>query len=150
MSKSIRATGFAFLLSCTVLAQAPLPPAPARRIVTISPPNSRANEPSIAIDPNNPNQVIAAFQSATISYSTDGARSFSIMALPTVDGYPPGGADVSLAFDDKGRVYLSSLHYEKLGSASYWAHGAGKNGIFVRRSLDAGKTWESNAVAVRS
>lgn len=138
------------LLSCTVLAQAPLPPAPGRRIVTVSPPGSHANEPSIAVNPNNPNQVVAAFQSATINYSADGARTFATAGLPTVDGYRPGGADVSLAFDDKGHVYLGTLHYEKLGSASYWAHGAGKNGIFVRRSLNGGKTWEKDAVAVRS
>jgi hypothetical protein len=133
-----------------MLAQDTLPPAPARRIVTVSPPNSHGNEPSIAVNPNNSNQVVGAFQSATVSYSTDGARTFATAELPPVDGYRSGGGDVSVAFDDKGHAYLGTLHFEKLGSASYWAHGAGKNGIFVRRSLDAGKTWEKDAVPVRS
>jgi hypothetical protein len=50
----------------------------------------------------------------------------------------------------RGHAYLSTLHFDKLGSVSYWAHGAGKNGIFVHRSLDGGKTWEKDAVAVKT
>jgi len=61
-----------------------------------------------------------------------------------------GGGDVSVAFDDKGCVYLGTLHFDKLGSASYWAHGAKRNGIFVRRSLDGGKTWEKDAATVKA
>lgn len=136
-------------LGATSLAQAPLPPAPGRRIVTISPANSRGNEPSIAVDPNNPSRVAAAFQPATVAYSTDGAQTFTTAELPPVEGWR-GGGDVSLAFDNKGHVYLGTLHFDKLGSQSYWAHGAGRNGIFVRRSLDGGKTWEKDAIAVKA
>jgi hypothetical protein len=66
-----------------------------------------------------------------------------------VAGWGNGG-DVSTTFDNKGKVYLSSLHFDKLGSDSYWAHGTGHNGIFVRRSLDGGKTWEKDATAVKT
>src|SRR5215831_11142449 len=135
------------LATCAAaLAQtAPLPPAPGRHIVTVSPANSRGNEPSIAVNPNDPAQVVAAFQAATVAYSTDGAQTFTTAELPPIEGWR-GGGDVSVAFDNKGHAYLSTLHFEKLGSMSYWAHGAGKNGILVRRSLDGGKTWEKDAV----
>jgi hypothetical protein len=138
------------LVSSAVFSQtASLPPAPARHIVTVSPVNSRGNEPSIAVNPNNPAQVVAAFQPATVAYSTDGAKTFTTAELPAIEGWR-GGGDVSVAFDNKGHAYLSTLHFDKLGSASYWAHGAGRNGIFVRRSLDGGKTWEKDAVAVKA
>src|SRR5215470_16078964 len=139
------------LANCAVtLAQTtPLPPAPARHIVTVSPANGRGNEPSIAVNPNNPAQVVAAFQPATVAYSSDGAQTFSTAELPPIEGWR-GGGDVSVAFDNKGHAYLGTLHFDKLGSASYWAHGAGRNGIFVRRSLDGGKTWEKDATTVKA
>src|SRR5215472_17689433 len=130
-------------------AQTPLPPAPHRHVVTVSPSDVRANEPSIAVNPNNTNQVVAAFQPATIAYSTDGGQTFALADLPPVEGWRTG-SDVSVTFDDKGYAYLGSLHFDKLGSASYWAHGAGRNGIFVRRSLDGGKTWEKDATTVKA
>lgn len=138
-----------FFLCVIAFAQAQLPPAPGRRIVTISAPHLRGNEPSIAVDPKNPNRVVAAFQPATIAYSTDGARTFATAELPPVEGWR-GGGDVSVAFDNKGHVYLGTLHFDKLGSQSYWAHGAGRNGIFVRRSMDGGKTWEKDAVPIKA
>jgi hypothetical protein len=127
----------------------PLPPAPGAHVVTISAPSVRANEPSIAVNPNNPNQVVAVYQPAGVAYSTDGARTFSPAELPAVPGWR-GGGDVSTTFDSKGHAYLCSLHFDKLGTASYWAHGAGRNGIFVRRSLDGGRTWEKTAATVKA
>src|SRR5215471_19220624 len=130
-------------------AQVPLPPAPHRHVTTVSPPDIRANEPSIAVNPNKPNQVVAAFQPAGIAYSTDGGQTFALADLPAIEGWR-GGGDVSVAFDNKGNAYLGTLHFDKLGSASYWGHGAGRNGIFVRRSHDGGKNWDKDAVAVKA
>jgi hypothetical protein len=139
-----------FLVSTTMgQAQSVLPPAPHRHVTTVSSPNQRGSEPSITVNPNNTNQVVATFQPATIAYSTDGGQTFALADLPPVEGWRVGG-DVSVAFDDKGCAYLSSLHFDKLGSASYWAHGAGRNGVFVRRSLDGGKTWEKDATTVKA
>jgi len=152
LNQKMKLSSLAFLLSSCAAALAqttPLPPAPARHIVTVSPANGRANEPSIAVNPNNPSQVVATFQPATVAYSTDGAQTFTTAELPPIEGWR-GGGDVSAAFDNKGHVYLGTLHFDKLGSASYWAHGAGRNGIFVRRSLDGGKTWEKDAATVRA
>ena len=144
----------ALLLACTLAAglaaaQTTLPRAPGAHIVTVSPPESFGNEPSIAVNPNDPREVVAAFQRATVAYSRDGGLTFTPAELPPVPGWREGG-DVSVAFGSRGDVYLSTLHFDKLGSASYWAHGAGRNGIFVRRSLDGGKTWEKDAATVKA
>ena len=120
-----------FLVGTFGLAQSPLPPAPHRHVVTISPPTVHGNEPSIAVNPNNPQQVIAAFQPATIAYSADGGQTFAPADLPPIEGWR-GGGDVSVAYGNNGNAYLATLHFDKLGSASYWGHGAGRNGIFVR------------------
>ena len=127
----------------------PLPRAPGAHVVTISPLDRRGNEPSIAVDPNNPNRVVAVFQPAGVAYSNDGAQTFTLAELPAVPAWREGG-DVSTTFDNKGHAFLCSLHFDKLGSASYWAHGAGRNGIFVRRSLDGGKTWEKDAATLKA
>jgi hypothetical protein len=137
------------LLSSIVMAQSQLPRAPGARIVSVSPSGVHATEPSIAINPKNADQVIAAFQPATMVYSTDGMQSFKVADLPPVAGWR-GGGDVSVTFDNQGHAYLCTLHFDKLGSTSYWAHGAGRNGIFVRRSEDGGKTWEKDAATVKA
>lgn len=140
----MRVTGLGFLLVCSSVlsnAQTPLAPAPHRHVVSVSSAKERGSEPSIAVNPRNPSQVVAVFQPATVVYSAAGGHTFRNAVLPPVEGWRAGG-DVSIAFDNKGQVYLSTLHFEKLGSMSYWVHGAGKNGIFVRRSGDGGKTWE--------
>ena len=56
--------------------------------------------------------------------------------------------DVSTVFDNQGHAFVCYIAFDKLGTFNYWAHGATRNGIFVRRSLDGGKTWEANHVAV--
>jgi hypothetical protein len=146
------AVEFALLLLCSVgaaSAQTSLPPAPGAHVVNISAPNTNGSEPSIAVNPMNPNQVVAVYQRATVAYSTDSAKTFTTADLFVVPGWKEGG-DVSTTFDNKGHAFLCSLHFDALGSASYWAHGAGRNGIFVRRSLDGGKTWEKDAATVKA
>jgi hypothetical protein len=40
------------------------------------------------------------------------------------------------------------MAFDKLGTFNYWAHGASRSGLFVRRSLDGGKTWEAKHVPI--
>lgn len=148
MRSNLRLICAMLLLGAADLAQSQLPAAPHRHVVTVVSTNIRGNEPAIAVNPNNPDQVVVAFQPATIAYSTDGAQTFAKAELPPVDGWR-GGGDVSVTFDNHGHAYLGTLHFDKLGSTSYWAHGAGRNGIFVRRSLDGGKTWEHDVATVK-
>ena len=56
--------------------------------------------------------------------------------------------DVSVAFDNQGHAFVCYIAFDKLGTFNYWAHGATRNGIFIRRSLDGGKTWEADHIPV--
>lgn len=130
-------------------APAALPAAPGARVVTISPPEQRGNEPGIAVNPRDPTQVLAVYQGeARAAYSRDGGATFT-----PAEGTQPAGwrvaGDVSTTFDARGRAYLSCLVFDSLGTTSYWAHGARRNGILVRRSDDGGRTW-GEPVAVKA
>ena len=130
--------------------QSGLSPAPDARTVRINAEPGFFNEPSIAIDPNDPQQLVAAFQvNASVAYSRDGGKTWTI-----ADGTAPAdfrrSGDVSITYDNKERAYLCYIAFDKLGTANYWAHGATRNGIFVRRSSDGGKNWDANPVIVIS
>ncbi len=133
----------------------PLPPAPALNIVTIAPPGGNYTEPSIAVNPKDPNQVVAVYQggesaqgSASAAFSRDGGKSFVIASGTKPPDWKVAG-DVTTTFDNQGHAFLCYLAFDKLGTTSYWAHNAGRNGIFVRRSPDGGKTWDKDATAIR-
>jgi hypothetical protein len=136
---------FLFLFG-SLSAQAPLPPAPGAHVVTITPPGQTSSEPSIAVNPNNPNQVVGV-AGRWAAYSTDGGLTFTPV-LPAGEEGRAGG-DCSLAFDDKGNVFISFLSIQKNGLPGYWGHGPGANGIWIRRSTDGGKTWDKEPVGVK-
>ena len=129
----------------SVSVQSRLPRAPGAHVVTITPPGQTGSEPAIAVNPNNPQQVVG-IGGGWAGYSTDGGRTFT--AVQPAAGSSRSGGDPSLAFDDKNNVFLSFLWIQRNGLPSYWGHGPGANGIFVRRSGDGGKTWENDAVAL--
>lgn len=106
------------------------------------------NEPSVAVNPRNPQQVVVAYQvPATIEYSPDTGQNWSRASGTAPENYRVSG-DVSVAYDDKGHAFLCYIAFDKLGSEDYWARGATRNGIFVRRSLDGGKSWAKNPSTV--
>jgi hypothetical protein len=123
-----------------------LPRAPGAHVVTITPAGQTGSEPAIAVNPSNPKQVVG-IGGGWAGYSTDGGQTFTAVQPAGESGR--GGGDPSLAFDDKGNVFLSFLSIQRNGSASYWGHGPGGNGIWVRRSPDGGKTWDKDAVGVK-
>jgi hypothetical protein len=105
-------------------------------------------EPSIAINPQKPGQIITAFQApASLAYSEDAGGTWQIATGTAPENYKMSG-DVSVAYDILGHAILCYIAFDKLGTAEYWAHNATRNGVFVRRSLDGGKTWEPNPVSV--
>ena len=83
-----------------------------------------------------------------VAYSLDGGASFTPVRV--ADDQQPSLGDVSLAFDHRGRLFLSYLAIRKNGLPGYWAHGVGENGIWVRRSPDGGKTWDPAPVGVKT
>lgn len=133
-----------FALSClsiSVFAQQ-LPVAPGAQVTTLSAEPGTWSEPSVAVNPLNPQQVVTVFQySAQAGYSTDAGHTWTLASGVTPAEYKMSG-DVSVVFDNKGHAILGWIAFDKLGRFNYWAYGATRNGIFLRRSLDGGKTWE--------
>ncbi len=138
---------FLAIFAGNVVAQS-LPPAPKARVTDINPKPGYFNEPSIAVNPKEPQQLVVAWQiNASVAYSTDGGGTWTIADGTAPKDYRISG-DVSVAFDAAGRALLCYIAFDKLGTSQYWAHGATRNGIFVRRSPDGGKTWEPDAASV--
>lgn len=135
--------------------QSSLPRVPGAHIVDVSS-AARYSEPSIAVNPKDPSQVVVVYQGgrqaqgvANAEYSTDGGTTFALAQGTHAADWRVQG-DVTTTFDNKGHAFLCYLAFDHLGTTSYWAHRAGRNGIFVRRSLDGGKTWEKDAETVKA
>jgi len=134
------------LLAAANFAQG-LPKAPNSEVVTVTPMAGYFTEPSIAINPNNPQQVVAAYQdNAHVAYSPDAGRHWLFATGIEPPNYRVSG-DVSVTYDNQGHAFICYIAFDKLGTPSYWAHNSSRNGIYVRRSLDAGKNWEAKDIA---
>jgi len=128
----------------------PLPPAPKAHIVDVTPKAGYFNEPAIAVNPRDPQQSVVAWQvPASAAYSRNGGETWKVAEGTEPKNYRVSG-DVSLAYDATGHAILCYIAFDKLGSTNYWAQGATRNGVFIRRSLDGGQTWEPDAVTVIS
>src|SRR5579863_9029048 len=125
-----------------------LPKAPGAEVFALTPAPGYFTEPAIAINPNQADQVVAVFQdNAHASYSRDAGQTWvPAQGVEPVD-YKVSG-DVSAAFDKEGHAFICYMAFDNLGTFNYWAHGASRSGLFVRRSLDGGKTWEAKHVPV--
>ena len=125
-----------------------LPKAPGAHVISLIPTPGYFTEPAVAVNPANPQQVVAVFQdNAHAAYSHDGGASWQLAEGVDPKNYRVSG-DVSAVFDNQGHVFICYIAFDKLGRFNYWAHGATRNGIFVRRSLDGGKTWEADHIPV--
>jgi hypothetical protein len=125
-----------------------LPKAPQAQVFTLTPNPGFFTEPGIAVNPGNPQQVVAVFQdNVHAAYSTDAGHTWTVAEGADPKNYRVSG-DVSTTFDNQGHAFVCYIAFDKLGSFNYWAHGATRNGIFIRRSLDGGKTWEADHIPV--
>jgi hypothetical protein len=125
-----------------------LPKAPGAEVFSLTPMPGYFTEPAIAINPNSPQQVVAVFQdNAHASYSQDAGHSWLGAEGVAPSNYRVSG-DVSAAFDNQGHAFICYMAFDKLGTFNYWGHHASRSGLFVRRSLDGGKTWEANHVPI--
>ena len=126
----------------------PLPATPHARVVTLTKHPGYFNEPSVAINPQNPKQVVVAYQTgAHIAYSQDAGAHWQTAPNTMPRNYAVSG-DVSVAYDNSGHAFLCYIAFDKLGTDEYWGHNATRNGIFVRRSLNGGETWQPDAFPV--
>lgn len=139
----------ACLVTSSLLTRAQeLPKAPKSQVFNLTPAPGYFTEPAIAVNPSNPQQVLAVFQdNVHASYSQDAGRTWLPAAGVDPKNYRVSG-DVSTVFDNQGHAFVCYIAFDKLGTFNYWAHGASRNGIFVRRSLDGGKTWEADHIPV--
>ena len=120
----------------------PLNPVPGQ-VITLTPEPGFHNEPVIAVNIVNPSQLFAAYQMpAAVGYSQDGGSTWKLATGTAPSDYRVSG-DVSVTYDKHGAAILCYIAFDKLGTENYWARGATRNGIFVRRSVDGGATWES-------
>ncbi len=125
-----------------------LPPVPGAQVTDLTQVGF-FNEPSVAINPNNPQQVVVAYQiGATAAFSSDAGASWASVKTAPQEFRVSG--DPSIAFDAQGHAILCYIAFDKLGTTNYWAHNATRNGVFIKRSLDGGKSWEGRAIAVIS
>lgn len=142
----------AFLLalcSMSLFAQQ-LPLAPKARLTDVTPKAGFFNEPSIAVNTKDPRQLVAAWQiNASAAYSQDGGQTWKVAEGTAPKEYRISG-DVSVTYDASGHAILCYIAFDKLGTTNYWAQGATRNGIFIRRSLDGGQTWETQANTIIS
>ena len=146
LSRFALLSAIAVLLSVSASSQS-LPRAPKTEVITVTPKPGYFSEPSIAVNPAKPQQVVAAFQdNAHIAYSADGGRHWQLATGIEPPNYRVSG-DVSVTFDNEGRAYICYIAFDKLGTFNYWGHNSSRNGIYVRRSLDGGATWESQDIA---
>jgi len=137
-----RALAAIVVVSAPVHAQ-DLPKAPQAEVFTLVQQPGYFTEPAIAVNPSNPKQVVAVFQdNVHASYSEDAGHNWQSAEGVDPKNYRVSG-DVSTVFDNQGHAFVCYIAFDKLGTFNYWAHGATRNGIFVRRSLDGGKTWEA-------
>jgi hypothetical protein len=125
-----------------------LKPAPGRNVVTLNAEPGRFNEPSIALNRLNPHQLVASFQrQVSVAYSGDDGKSWYLPPGIAPTDYPYS-SDSSITYDIKGHAILCHLGFGQVSTYNYLGHNPQNNGIYVRRSLDGGKTWEPNRVTV--
>jgi hypothetical protein len=139
------------LLAALAMAQtqvADLPPAPGRRVVTLTPEPGSYNSPSIAINPANPKQVVVGFGAHTnVGYTADGGEHWALAQGTALTTYRSFG-DNTVTFDKQGHAIYGFIALDGAGSWRYWGHNPKRNSIQVRRSLDGGKTWEPRSIPV--
>lgn len=125
-----------------------LPKAPRAQVFTLTPTPGFFTEPAIAVNPSTPQQVVGVFQdNVHAAYSQDAGHTWQLAKDVDPKNYRISG-DVSTTFDNQGHAFVCYIAFDRLGIFNYWGHGATRNGIFVRRSLDGGKTWEADHIAV--
>ena len=121
----------------------PLPPAPGARVTTVTPEAGYFTEPGIAIDPRDPLHAVGVFQNNVhAAWTGDGGATWTVAQRTEPPDYRVSG-DVSVAVDRHGHAFLCHIAFDKTGVSGYWALGGTRNGIFVRRSLDGGRSWEA-------
>lgn len=121
------------------------PLAPEARVTTLTKPGF-FTEPGIAISQMDPDRITAIYQdNVHVAFSKDAGAHWTDEPNVAPPEWRVSG-DVSVTYDGKGHAIASYMAFNRLGTEGYWAHDASPGGLFVRRSLDGGKTCANNTV----
>jgi hypothetical protein len=115
-----------------------------------------AVEPSIAVNPVNPSNIVTVWQQdritnggaleAQIAYTLNGGRNWKHTTVPIqicTGGIAQRVSDVWLSFaPDGSKVYLCGLAF----NATFNAASPTQNGVFVTTSTDGGASWSTPAI----
>src|SRR5271170_2691585 len=94
---------------------------PGAEVHSLTPKPGYFTEPSVAINPRNPQQVSVAYQdNARIAYSPDAGKTWDTAANTAPPDYRVSG-DVSVTYDEHGHAFLCYIAFDTLGTFNYWA-----------------------------
>ena len=130
---------------------------------TFSPaPETYQGEIQVAVNPNNPNQIVAAANTwdtmggacaggiQAIFYSSDGGATWGYTCSPGQSAYSSlscsgtvYGSDPALYWDDSNNIYINHMLICAIGSNNYVA-------MVVARSTNGGATWSGQGVVKNS
>ena len=100
-------------------------------------------EPYLAVNPTNPQNIVVAWMGVTINpvrvsiktkTSFDGGQTWGNYFVQPHFSPTWGSADVSMAFQNNGTVYLSYIDFR---------HTPDSGGIYITHSMDGGITWSA-------
>ena len=139
-----------------------LPRPPGARLVTLPrEPGDKPQEVAVAVNPLDPRNVVASYHQAVgvgsdhhaglsvdlhVASSTDGGESWTFADDTTHERYLRS-LDATVTFDLHGNAFLVYIGMDKMSFTSPTT----RNGEYVSRSLDGGRTWErrSHSSSVR-
>lgn len=99
------------------------------------------NETSVTIDPVRTGGVLAAWQiPATVAWSADAGATWKSVTLPGTDRWELAG-DPAVTFDGDGRAFALFIAFDRPDDYRFLGRAAHRNGIFVSRSADGGRSW---------
>jgi hypothetical protein len=122
-------------------------PSPRVAAVSVTGPGYH-NETSVAVNPARPRSLLAAWQiPATVGWSDDGGATWSSAVLPGTDAFQMSG-DPSVLFDADGAAYALYIAFDRPADYDTLGRAAHRNGIYINRSDDGGRTWRPQGTAV--
>src|ERR1700739_4536661 len=107
---------FTLLIGASLLQAQELPKAPQAQVFTLTPTPGFFTEPGVAVNPANPQQVVAVFQgNAHAAYSQDSGHTWHTVEGLEAKNYRVSG-DVSTTFDNQGHAFICYIGFDKLGT----------------------------------
>ncbi len=103
-----------FISTSALLQSQDLPKTPHSQVFTLTPTPGYFTEPGVAVNPSNPQQVVAVFQdNAHAAFSRDAGHTWQLAEGVDPKNYRISG-DVSTTFDNQGHAFVCYIAFDKL------------------------------------